>query len=118
MPKTLPQWYNKLKNTQKVSLNDELHLIADHYFPSLQKHFSLSNKGYQNAYEKFLDFLRLIDEENPENKSDAEHRKINLFVQMRYDEVPEHEEEEQDPACQPYKHFVPEPPKLIAQEEG
>lgn len=30
---------------------------------------------------------------------------------MRYDDVPEHEEEEVDPPREPYKHPVPEAPK-------
>ena len=60
-----------------------------------------------------MEYLRIVSEENPENKADLEYRKVNLFVQMRYDDVPEHEEEEVDPPREPYKHIVPEEPKLV-----
>ncbi|KAL4450880.1 hypothetical protein ABPG74_011722 [Tetrahymena malaccensis] len=98
LPKTIPQWYNKLKKTQK-------------------KHYSIKYNGSLNTYDKLLEYLRLINEENPENKAEQEYRKVNLFVQLRYDEVPEHEENEVEPPREQYKHIVPEEPKLILPEE-
>lgn len=73
----------------------------------------MSSKGISNAYERLLEHFALINEENSANKAEHEYKKVNLFVQLRYDEVAEHEEEEAEPPRQLYKHIVPEDPKLI-----
>ncbi|EGR28678.1 hypothetical protein IMG5_170620 [Ichthyophthirius multifiliis] len=93
IPKTVPQWYNKLKKTHK-------------------KHYSLKINGIENTYDKLLDFSNLISEESQQNKAEQDYRKVNLFVQLRYDDVYEDEEDEQEPYREPYKHIVPEEPKL------
>lgn len=49
-------------------------------FDITQKHYSIKYNGSQNTYEKLLEYLRLVNEENPENKAEQEYRKVNLFV--------------------------------------
>jgi len=48
------------------------------------------------VYEKFIEYIGLINEENEQNKEDCDFRRTNLFIQLRYDEVDPNSENEQE----------------------
>ncbi|EGR27160.1 hypothetical protein IMG5_201010 [Ichthyophthirius multifiliis] len=89
IPKTVPQWFNKIKKT-------------------IKKHVSLleQEEPYINGFNKLTEFLNVInDENNPLNQKDQDYNKCNIFVQFRYENV--EEETEKEPERIPFKFIEP-----------
>ncbi|KRX00815.1 P-loop containing nucleoside triphosphate hydrolase [Pseudocohnilembus persalinus] len=74
IPKTLTQWYNKTRKT-------------------IKKHYSLQT-GTERSFDQLNNYFDLINEENEQNKEEEDFRKVNLFIQLRYDQVDQEEEPE------------------------
>eukprot|EP00825_Cyclidium_porcatum_P024772 TRINITY_DN2712_c0_g1_i1.p1 TRINITY_DN2712_c0_g1~~TRINITY_DN2712_c0_g1_i1.p1 ORF type:complete len:1021 (-),score=266.12 TRINITY_DN2712_c0_g1_i1:130-3192(-) len=104
VPKSVGQWFNKQKKT-------------------IKKHYSLRN-GPEQTYEKLSQYLTLINEENELNKEEQDYRRVNLFVQLRYDEFPPEEENEPEPIQlieeveQPQQQLVVENKEEVQPQEG